>query len=438
MKRVGNLMELIAAPENLRLAFWKAAKGKWSRPATRSFAEDFESRIARMSGELRAGSFVFGNYRRFRVFDPKERVIHAAAFAERVAHHGILNVCEPVFEKLAVYDSYACRKAKGRLRAIERAGVFARSHRWFLKMDVRKYFDSVLHDRLLGLLETRFKDRALLETFERIVRSYQTEPGRGLPIGSLTSQHFANFYLGRLDRRIMERERSPGYVRYMDDFVLWHPEREWLKGVRERITGFQRKDLGLGVKEFPLVNRTDLGMGFLGVRVYPDRVRMSHRGKTRFLRRLRALEAGYAVGTLGTGELQRRATCLLSVVRPWESFGFRHAAGIWKEEGGDPPARTVFCGVATGTTTRTTRGARSATTTPRPTPTTTTVFVWPERDLLREESRPEDAPVAVLPEAMEASAKSPSPVGVSRGQDCLSKAPAGALFSISEPKLPNF
>jgi hypothetical protein len=78
MKRVGNLMELIAAPENLRLAFWKAAKGKWSRPATRSFAEDFESRIARMSGELRAGSFVFGNYRRFRVFDPKERVIHAA------------------------------------------------------------------------------------------------------------------------------------------------------------------------------------------------------------------------------------------------------------------------------------------------------------------------------------------------------------------------
>lgn len=332
MKRVGNLLEQIAAPENLRLAFWKAAKGKWSRPATRAFAENFEEQIARMSEGLLDGNFPFRNYRRFRVFDPKERVIHAAAFSERVAHHGILNVCEPVLEKAAVFDSYACRKGKGRLQAIARAQGFTRRHRWFLKINVRRYFDSISHERLLGLLARKFKDRGLWNLLERIIRSYEASPGRGLPIGSLTSQHFANFYLGGLDRWALE----------------------W----------------------------------------------------------------------------QSRVTCLLAVVRQAESFGFRHSAGIWQELGGDQPARTVSCGVATGTTTRTTRGARSATTIIQTTQTTTSASAWPERDLVQGDLRPEDAPVSVPTDTDPVLAKSKGPAGASRS--------AGMPLEPSSRCRPNF
>lgn len=109
-------MARIAEPENIRLAFWKAAKSKWSRPATRAFAANLEPEVARLSAGLADGSFPFGAYRSFRVFDPKERWIHAAAFSERVAHHAIMNLCEPVFERAAVFDSYACRKGKVRWR----------------------------------------------------------------------------------------------------------------------------------------------------------------------------------------------------------------------------------------------------------------------------------------------------------------------------------
>jgi hypothetical protein len=134
-----------------------------------------------------------------------------------VLHHALMNVCEPVLERAAIFDSFACRKGKGRLAAIERAQVYAGRHGWFLKMDVRKYFDSVPHRTLEGLLARKFKDPAVLALFGAILASYETTPGRGLPIGNLTSQHFANFYLGRLDRFVKEVLQCLAYVRYSGD-----------------------------------------------------------------------------------------------------------------------------------------------------------------------------------------------------------------------------
>lgn len=430
MKRVGHLIEAIADLENIRVAFWKAAKGKRTRPATQRFAADLEAQVGRMSGELADGTFAFGDYRRFRVFDPKERVIHAAAFRERVAHHALLNVCEPVLERAAVFDSYACRKGKGRLLAIERAQSHARRFAWFLKMDVRKYFDSIPHARLLELLEGKFKDPVVLRLFDSVVRSYSSSEGRGLPIGSLTSQHFANFYLGRLDRLALESLQAGGYARYMDDFVLWHDDRKHLKAAREAITAFLRDDLGLAVKDFPLINRTDRSMGFLGARVFAHTVRLNHRSRTRFLRKLRSLEAAHAAGTLSERTLQTRATCLVAYVKQADSFGFRHAAGIWQDVGGGQPAPTVSSGVATGTTTPTTRGAPSATTTTPATTTTTSASAQPELDLEWCSPLPEDDPAAVPPRSPVARAKrTHDPVLVGR-DGCPPNAPGRATLSL--------
>ena len=201
-----------------------------------------------MSEAIREGTFPVGRFQQFLIRDPKERVITAPCFDERVLHHGIMNVCEPVLDRWLIDDTFACRAGKGREAAILRAQHFTRHNGWFLKLDVRKYFDSVPHARLMHFLERRFKDRRLLELLHRIIAAYRGELGIGLPIGSLTSQHFANFYLGWLDRYVKENLRLGGYVRYMDDMLLWHDDRRRLEEAQRLCSGFAAEKLSLEFK----------------------------------------------------------------------------------------------------------------------------------------------------------------------------------------------
>ena len=325
MKRAGGLWEKICEPENLRLAFWKAAKGKREREGVRHFAENLDTEIAAMRAGLLAGDFPVGRFTQFKVFEPKERTIHAAGFPERVLHHAIFNVCEPVFERGLVADTFACRIGKGRLAAIARAREFAGRHAWFLKMDVRRCFESLSHEVLLGVLARKFKEAPLLTLLERIVRSHEAAPGRGLPIGSLTSQHFANAYLGLLDRFVKEELRCAGYVRYMDDFVVWAHDRTELADVRNAVREFLRKRLAVEFKAEPCPQRTARGMDFLGFRIFPQGARLSRRSKRRCARRCRGAERAHAAGRLTLRGLQARVTALLAFVGKADSAGFRRA-----------------------------------------------------------------------------------------------------------------
>lgn len=169
MKRHGQLMAQIADDENLRLAFWKASKGKRGKADCQAFRERLDENLSAVRVELLTGNVAVGDYHYFKVFDPKERQICAASFRERVLHHALMNVCEPVLEKAAVFDSYACRKGKGRERAVTRAQHYARTHGWFLKMDIRKYFDSIHQGTLRTLLGRKFKDPLVLGVFDRIL-----------------------------------------------------------------------------------------------------------------------------------------------------------------------------------------------------------------------------------------------------------------------------
>ncbi len=316
-------MPKIADAENLRLAFWKAAKGKRGKADCLAFRERLDENLAALGTELLAGDVPVGDYHYFKVHDPKERTICAATFRERVLHHALMNVCEPVLECAAVFDSYACRKGKGRLRAVERAQGYARTHRWFLKMDIRKYFDSIHHEVLRGLLGRKFKDPLVLGVFDRIIGSYHTTPGRGVPIGNLTSQHFANFYLAPLDRFLKEDLQRRAYVRYMDDFVMWAESGSELRAVCERVRSFLTAELRLELKDNTAINRTAFGMDFLGYRLFPGTVRLARRSQVRFTRKFRRYEAAHGRGEWSELILQQRMQALLAFVMPAKSGAFR-------------------------------------------------------------------------------------------------------------------
>ena len=147
MKRVGYLFDQIVDSDNIRLAFWKAQKGKSGKGAIQKFRQNLGAHLAEIRDAFLIGDFRLGNYTYFPVFDPKERMICAAAFRERVMQHAVMNVCETFFEVRQIYDSFACRKGKGLDACLKRTVAFCRQHGWYLKMDVHKYFDSIPHDR---------------------------------------------------------------------------------------------------------------------------------------------------------------------------------------------------------------------------------------------------------------------------------------------------
>lgn len=323
MKREGHLIERIAEWNNLRLAFALAARGRRQQGVVRAAGADLDAWLARLGRDVRSGTVEVGGFHRFVIHDPKRRMIHAAPFRERVLHHAIMNIAGPIFERIAIFDSYACRPGKGPHRARARAAEFARQSRHFLKLDVRRYFDSVSHSLLVEQLRRLFKDADLLRLLERIVASYDAGPGRGLPIGSLVSQHAANAYLAPLDRFVKETLRAPGYVRYMDDFLLWHDDARRLVEWREAVRNFLTERLLLDLKEPVRLGACRDGIPFLGARVTPRAIFPDRRSRHRLARKLRGIEAAYGAGMLDAAELQRRAWALLAAVGDTRATSWR-------------------------------------------------------------------------------------------------------------------
>ena len=221
MKRSGKLYRHIAEWDNLLIAFYNAARGKRLKPDVALYEKNLYENLKTLQTHLIEQHVSIGNYRFFKIYDPKERLICAAPFEERVLHHAIINITGLVFERLQIYDSYACRKGKGTNVALLRALYFTKQYPYFLKLDMKKYFDSIPHSKLAVLLAAKFKDKALLNLFDKLLASYCVTEGRGLPIGNLTSQYFANFYLGIFDHYAKEKMQVKGYVRYMDDVLLF-------------------------------------------------------------------------------------------------------------------------------------------------------------------------------------------------------------------------
>jgi len=285
MKRENNLISLIADPDNLRLAFWKARKSKERKMEVSCFRKFLDKNLLTLRTELLSGNVQVGQYHYFTIFDPKERLICAASFKERVLHHALMNVCHVNFEKYQIFDSYASRIDKGTYAALERASVFQKKYKWFLKLDVRKYFDSIDHAILKSMLTKRFKDKVLLQVFFQIIDSYHTLDGKGLPIGNLTSQYFANHYLALADHHIKEKLQVSAYVRYMDDMVIWSNDKNSLLKIGNDFQLFIETELSLTLKPFCL-NSTYKGLPFLGYVLFPDKIFLNNNSRKRFKSKL--------------------------------------------------------------------------------------------------------------------------------------------------------
>ncbi|TVS09656.1 MAG: RNA-directed DNA polymerase [Planctomycetaceae bacterium] len=282
---------------------------------------------------MKSETIPLGAARQFTVLDPKERLITAPCFRERVLHHAVINVCEPVFERWLIFDTYACRRGKGRVAAVCRAADFSRRYAFFLKMDIRKYFNSISHEVLRMKLRRLFKDQRLLRLFDAIIacNPAASEVGRGLPIGSLTSQHFANFYLGWLDRFVTEQLRATGYVRYMDDMLIWRDSARELKASLAAITSWVPQELRLTLKPTPYINRTWLGVDFLGCRIFRRHVTLSRRSRRRFKQRIGAIENDFACGKNTEAEMQRRVDAVVAFSRAADARSWRFRSAVLKE-----------------------------------------------------------------------------------------------------------
>jgi RNA-directed DNA polymerase len=375
MKASRLTLEKIAEPENLRAAFLRAARGKAHRAEVIAYRAALDANLAALRAELLAGATVVGRCTRFRIFEPKERIIHAPVFGERVLHHALIGPAEADFERWSISDNYACRRGKGREAALRRAEFHAASCGWFLKLDVKAYFDSIPHETLRAMIGPRWRDRRIGELWMRIISAYETAPGRGLPIGALTSQYLANFFLRPVDLWAQAAEGVRGYVRYMDDMALWGDDRAVLKAaklaVEERLAL-----LGLRLKASWHLQPTARGMDFLGYRVYPGGSRLARCSRRRFLRRWSWLERARERGAVTERVAQSRLLALVAFVRI--ARGEPVLRWLFGRTWGDGHrAPTASTGVAAGITTPPTAVRPTATTTRRATATTTSAFASP-------------------------------------------------------------
>ncbi|MCI5210481.1 MAG: RNA-directed DNA polymerase, partial [Candidatus Electrothrix sp. ATG2] len=277
-------------------------------------------------GQILSGRYWPGEYSTFQVRDPKPRQICAAPFHDRVVFHAVCNVLEPLFERRLIFDSWACRRGKGSHAAIKRAQYFSRRHEYFLQGDVHKYFDSIDHASLKILLRRIIKDKRLLALLDRIINHAPPglPPGKGLPIGNLTSQHFANLYLGELDHFIKEVLHVRGYVRYMDDILLFADNKPTLHNAFAELKQFLAARLQLALKnENVIPTPVSEGIPFLGFRIFPAMIRLDRRTLRRFRRRFRHHEQEYLQGDLDADQLNSSVTAMFAHIDHGDTFRLR-------------------------------------------------------------------------------------------------------------------
>jgi len=290
LKRKGDLFDTLCGFDNLYRAFKKAWQGCGRPDEACRFFFHLETNLLQLKRELEDGTYQPAAYRYFTVQDPKERLISVAPFEDRVVHHALVNVLEPIIEPTFIYDSYATRKGKGTHRAVRRAQQLIRRHSYYLKIDVARYFHCIDHDTLLTLVARKVRDRWVMTLVERIVRNADGCPGvaigKGLPIGNLTSQFFANVYLNPLDHFIKDN-MGWAYIRYMDDMVLFSDSQQALKDVLRQTQYYLRDQLGLCLNsKVTLLNRREHGLPFLGFRIFPRLLRLKKANLRQTIRRM--------------------------------------------------------------------------------------------------------------------------------------------------------
>lgn len=343
-KAYRNLFPQICSFENLHLAWRNARRGKRGRTEVAAFEYQAESNLFRLQEALLTGRYRPAGYRSFYIHEPKRRLISAAPFRDRVVHHALCNVTEPIFERGFIYDSYANRLRKGTHRALNRCTEFMRGYRYVLPCDVQRFFPSIDHAILRGLIARKIADPAVMQLVEAILASgrgvldgeYRMDwfPGddllaasrpRGLPIGNLTSQLWANLYLDTLDHFVKRQLGCRAYLRYVDDFLLFHDDKrvllEWRSALLEHVAGLRLTLHEDRCQARPVTE----GVSFLGFTVFPHHRRLRRHKAVYARRRLKASLALYLSGWIGRDLLKARMQGWVNHARYGNTYGLRRA-----------------------------------------------------------------------------------------------------------------
>ena len=300
---------------------WKAAhrtllEGRRYKGPGAEFKLHYESYLLQIHNELASLTYQHGEYSTFYIYEPKQRLVLAAPIKDRVVHHALHDVIEPMIDKKYIFDSYACRKDKGTHKAISRAQKFLQANEYVMHLDVKKYFPSINHETLKCILKRHIKDQQVLALFDTIINSPHKEKKdvqvdlfceekKGLPIGNLTSQFLANLYLNELDQYVKHVLKIKYYVRYMDDFVVFGNDKEELLQTEKEIISFCIKKLQLSLHLKGGIKRYSEGFGFLGFRIFRKHKRLKSVCINRYLQKYKKKSKAIAKGMMPQEDLQR-------------------------------------------------------------------------------------------------------------------------------------
>ena len=284
MKRYGNLYELVCSEDNLVLAWEKARKGKTNTYGVRLFEKKLENNMRQLHDELVAETYQTSEYSVFTIYDPKEREIYRLPFRDRVVHHAIMNIMEPIWTSIFIEHTYSCIKGRGIhavLKAIKRDLNDTENTKYCLKLDIKKFYPSIDHEVLKSIVRRKIKDNRLLNLMDGIIDS-----APGVPIGNYLSQYFANLYLSYFDHWMKENKQVKYYYRYADDIVVLASNKPYLSGLFSEIGQYLKSELKLQIKPNYQVFPIDLrGIDFVGYKFYHTHILMRKTIKKRLCRK---------------------------------------------------------------------------------------------------------------------------------------------------------
>ncbi|MGD9872380.1 MAG: reverse transcriptase domain-containing protein [Thauera sp.] len=331
-----NLFEQIYDFERLHAAYRRARLGKRDRMAVLRFEQNLEGELIQLQNELIWGEYRTGRYHRFCIYEPKAREVAALPFRDRVLQHSLVAAIEPIWERRFIADSYACRPGRGMHRGADRAQAMMRrvlrehGQVYALKADISKYFASIDHGVLRQLLRRHIACPRTLALCDQIIASTAAPDDlapRGLPIGNLTSQLWANVYLHELDRFAKHELKLKHYIRYMDDFVVLHHDKAALHAIRAQIEAFLWDQLRLRTNAktqiFPVSAKHGRGLDFLGYHMWPTHRRLRKSSIRRIVRTLKKARRLYAAGEIELDQVRASVQSWIAHASGASAYGLR-------------------------------------------------------------------------------------------------------------------
>lgn len=336
MKIYKALFEEIISLENLFSAWEKFKKGKRGKADVQKFEHSLEQNIFELHRRLQAKKYKHDPYFSFYIQDPKQRHIHKATVRDRIVHHAVFRVLNPVFEPTFISHSFSCRVDKGTHKGVEALAKMIRQvtrnnsqNAFVLKCDIKSFFESIDHDILLSLLKNKVKDENTIWLLKEIIASHYSQrlslfTYKGLPIGNLTSQLFANIYLNELDQFVKQTLRIKHYARYTDDFVIVSKDEKELQNLLLPIRDFLQKKLALDLHPGKIsIRKVGQGVDFLGLVIFPHHRLLRTKTKQRVFRKLRTRVLEYNAKKIEEEKLLHCLQSYLGVLSHAQSYKLR-------------------------------------------------------------------------------------------------------------------